>query len=454
MKRPHEHWTGRIGFGLATMATAVGLGAIWKFPYEVGANGGGIFLLLYLVALATIVAPLMLAELAIGRRGRFDAVKSMARVAEAAGASRIWSVVGGIGVVTCGLILSYYSVVSGWTIAYAFDPRAGLARDLVQSRHYFEVLLAHPVRMAVLHGLFMLIIASIVARGVSAGIERATRILMPGMIGLIVALALYALLSVDARPALKFLFVPNFTTFSARAAIEAVGLAFFSIGVGFGTYMTYAAYTDARMDFVEVAIVTLVADTAVSLLAAIAIFPLVFSRGVDPAGGPGLAFVILPMAFANLPQGPVVARAFYLCLALAATASAISLLEMPVAYLRRAFGWPRVRATIVAAALIWLAGLITVMAFGPWSAWRPLAGVPGLAGAGLFELVDGFASKVMLPLAGFGLSFFAGWVLPASILAEELGLGRRSALVLSVVLRFLVPMCIVLAAFGALIPKS
>ncbi len=436
------------------MATAIGLGAIWKFPYEVGANGGGIFLLLYLVALATIVAPLMLAELAIGRRGRFDAVKSMVRVAEAAGASRTWSAVGGIGVVTCCLILSYYSVVGGWTIAYALDPSVGLARDLAQSRHHFEELLDRPVRMAVLHGLFMLIIAGIVARGVSAGIERATRILMPGMIVLIVALAFYSLLTVDARATLRFLFVPDFTKFSAHAAIEALGLAFFSIGVGFGTYMTYAAYTDSRMDFLEVALVTLVADTLVSLLAAIAVFPLVFARGMDPAGGPGLAFVILPLAFANVPFGTIAALAFYLCLVVAAIASAISLLEMPVAYLRRAVGWSRLRATIVAASLIWLVGLVTVLAFGPWSAWRPLAGVRVLADAGLFDLLDGFASKVMLPLAGFGLACFAGWVLPASILAEELKIGPRSALFLSAVLRFVVPMCIALAAFGAFVPAD
>lgn len=435
------------------MATAVGLGAIWKFPYEVGANGGGIFLLLYLAALATIVAPLMLAELAIGRRGRFDAVESMARVAEAAGASRTWSAVGGIGVVTCCLILSYYSVVSGWTIAYALDPGVGSARDLAQSRHHFEELLAQPVRAAVLHGLFMLIISSIVARGVSAGIERATRVLMPGMIVLIVALAVYSLLSVDTRATMRFLFVPDFAKFSARAAIEALGLAFFSIGVGFGTYMTYAAYTDTRMDFLQVAIVTLVADTVVSLLAAIAIFPLVFARGMDPADGPGLAFVILPLAFANLPFGTIVALAFYLCLAVAAIASAISLLEMPVAYLRRAFGWSRPRATIVAASAIWLIGLITVMAFGPWSAWRPFAGVLVLADASLFDLVDGFATKVLLPLAGLGLAGFAGWVLPTSVLAEELRLGRRPARLLSAVLRLVVPLCIALAAFGAFLPE-
>lgn len=453
MARAREHWTGRVGFILATVGSAVGLGSIWKFPYELGANGGGAFLLFYLLGLALVVAPLMLAEMAIGRRGGLDAVASISQVARGAGASLHWSAVGGLGVLTSCAILTYYSVIGGWAIAYASDLGGGVAAgaDLAAVRRQFEDLLSQPLRVALLHTLFMLVISLIVARGIAAGIETALKVMMPAMLLLIAGLAVYAMISGDWMRGLAFLFVPDFSRLTPRVAMEALGLGFFSIGVGLACLMTYAAYADRTIDLVQAAVATLVADTVISLAAGMAVFPLVFAHGLDPADGPGLVFVVLPLAFSDMPYGRAASLAFFACLTVAAIASAVSLLEMPVAYLRRVCGWSRGRSTATAAAVCWIGGLATVLSFGPWAAWRPLAGINGLGDASLFDLIDGAASNVMLPASGLGLALFAGWVLPSMVLSKELRLDQRWTRWLSFTLRFIVPACIVMAALAPLL---
>jgi neurotransmitter:Na+ symporter, NSS family len=369
MPEPSDRWSGRVGFILATIASAVGLGSIWKFPYEAGANGGGAFLLFYVLGLALVVAPLMLAEMVIGRRGRVDASLSMSTLAATNGASRRWGIVGGLGVVVSSLILSYYSVIGGWALAYTVEAATGglTAGDAASAQAHFDSFLAATGRTLGYHTLFMSIIAMIVARGIAGGIEVAVRLLMPVMVVLIVALCVYSMIAGDAVAAMRFLFIPDFSRVSPRLVLEALGLGFFSIGVGYATLMTYAAYADRRIDLRQAALVTLVGDTAISLLSGLAVFPLVFAHGLDPSSGPGLVFVTLPLAFADMRFGREVAVAFFACLGTAAVASAISMLEMPVAFLRRRFVWSRPFATAVAGAACWLAGLASVFSFGPWS---------------------------------------------------------------------------------------
>ena len=448
MAEPQDRWSGRVGFILATIASAVGLGSIWKFPYEVGANGGGAFLFFYVLGLALVVAPLMLAEMAIGRRGQADAALSMSTLAAGNGASRRWGIVGGLGVITSSLILSYYSVIGGWAIAYAVEAAAdGLATGgAAAAQARFDSLLGSTTRPLGYHTLFMSIIALIVARGIAGGIEVAVKLLMPVMVVLIVVLCIYSLIAGDATAAVRFLFVPDFDRLSPRLALEALGLGFFSIGVGYATLMTYTAYADRRIDLRQAALVTLLGDTAVSLLSGLTVFSLVFAHKLDPGSGPGLVFVTLPLAFAEMRFGREAAVAFFACLGTAALASAISMLEMPVAFLRRRFGWSRPAATALAGTACWLVGLATVLSFGPWSGWRPLAAFGVLAGTGLFDLIDGFASNVLLPTAGLGISLFAGWILPRHTLAEELGLGARASHGLAFLMRYVVPAFIVLAA--------
>jgi NSS family neurotransmitter:Na+ symporter len=422
-----ESWSGRAGFILAAIGSAVGLGSIWKFPYEVGANGGAAFVLCYLAGLLIAVVPLMFAEFAIGRRGGGDAAASIAALAAAHGAARAWSWVGVLGVASGALILSFYSVIGGWTIAYTVDAR----------RDYAE-LLASPGRMIAYHALFLALAAAIVARGVGRGIEAATRVLMPLLALLMVALAAYSMVYGDVRATLRFLFRLDFAGFSARAALEALGLGFFSIGVGMGVMITYAAYAGKAIDLRQAAVWSIVADTALSLAAGFAVFPVVFANALDPASGPGLMFVTLPLAFARMPLGTLAAAAFFVLLFVAALASAVSMLELAVALVARRCGWSRVKASAGVSAACFVAGLATVFSFNRWAHWRPTA----------FEALDYLTSNVLLPAGGFALALFAGWALPRALLAEELSLGPRGAALLRAMLRWVTPALIALVSLA------
>jgi len=422
-----DAWSGRAGFILAAIGSAVGLGSIWKFPYEVGANGGAAFVLFYLLGLALVVVPLMLAEFAIGRRGGGDAASSIERLAAAHGARRAWMWVGVLGVLAGALILSYYSVIGGWTIAYAIDP----ARD-------YAALLASPARMIGYHALFLGLAAAIVARGVGRGIEAASKVLMPLLAVLMLALAAYGVIEGDAAATLRFLFRLDLSGFTARAALEALGLGFFSIGVGFGLMITYAAYARPDIDLRQAALLSVGADTAISLCAGLAVFPLVFANGLDPASGPGLVFVTLPIAFARMPFGAVAAVAFFSLLFVAALASAISMLELAVALLMKRFAWRRSPAAAAVAGACFIAGLASVFSFNLWSHWTPSA----------FDLLDDFTSNVMLPAGGLALALFAGWALPRAFLVDELRMTARRGAVLHWLLRWLTPALIAAAAIA------
>ena len=449
MTAGRDSWTGRVGFILATIGSAVGIGSIWKFPYEVGSNGGAGFVLFYLLGLVLIVVPLMLAEFAIGRRGGADAIRSLALVARASDASPLWAGLGLLGAATGFLVLSFYSVIGGWTICYAVDTlRFGLpGGDPHASQARFDALLAEPAWMATCHAVFMVMTGAIVARGIARGIEAACKVLMPVLMVLIVGLAAYSVIEGDLGATLRFLFGLRLDTFTSRAALEALGLGFFSIGVGFALMTTYAAYAGRDIDLREVALVTVVGDTAISLLSGFAVFPIVFANGLDPSSGPGLIFVTLPLAFSRMPAGVLAAIGFYLLLLVAALASAISMLELVAAPLARK-GWSRGSATMLSSLTMWALGLVTVLSFNVWSDWHPLAAVPGLGHANWFEAIDHLTSNVMLPLGGFGLTLFAGWITPNRLLREELGLEREALAVLRVLLRYVVPLAILAVALA------
>jgi NSS family neurotransmitter:Na+ symporter len=422
-----EAWSGRAGFILAAIGSAVGLGSIWKFPYEVGANGGAAFVVFYLAGLLVAVVPLMFAEFAIGRRGRGDAAASIAALAAAYGARPGWRWAGALGVLTGLLVLSFYSVIGGWTLAYAIDP----ARS-------YQGLLASPARMIAYHALFLAATVAIVARGVGRGIEATAKVLMPLLVLLMIALASYSAFYGDLAATVRFLFKLDASAFTARAALDALGLGFFSIGVGFGLMITYAAYAGKDIDLRQAAVWSIAADTAISLLAGFAVFPVVFANALDPASGPGLVFVTLPLAFARMPFGALAAAAFFVLLFVAALASAVSMLELAVAPVTRTFGCSRARASLGVAAACFAAGLATVFSFNLWSHWKPTA----------FEALDHLTSNVLLPISGFAMALFAGWALPKTVLAEELRMTRRGAALLRGLLRWLTPALIATTALA------
>jgi neurotransmitter:Na+ symporter, NSS family len=318
----------------------------------------------------------------------------------------------------------------------------------VQAR--FDGLLAAPVTMAAYHLVFMVVVAFIVARGISGGIEAACKILMPALIGLVIALGLFSMTQGDPMATLRFLFRLEPAQITLRVALDALGLGFFSIGVGFSMMITYAAYAGAEIDLRQVAIVTILGDTAVSMAAGLAVFPMVFAEGLDPAAGPGLMFVTLPLAFAKIPGGTFAAVGFFVLLVVAGIASGISMLEMPVALLTRR-GWSRRDAVVAAATACWSCGLPVVLLFNHWAHWYPLAAVPIFAKATVFDVLDHVTSNMMLPLGGIALALFAGWTQPTRLFVEELGIGPRAARLLRFLLRYLVPACVaVLALFPLL----
>ena len=436
-------WSGGFGFVLATIGSAIGLGSVWKFPYEAGANGGANFVIPYLLGLALVVMPLLLAEFVVGRAGRGDAVKSIETVADRVGASPAWGLIGFLGILTGFLILSFYAVIGGWTLAYAFDAvlSGPPGTTAAQTQQQFDALLSSPLRILAFHLVFIAMAASVVAAGVERGIETASRILMPCLLATVAMLAGLSLIVGDWRAALTFLFGFDIDRIDPKAWLDALGLGFFSIGVGLGSMITYAAYVGEEIDLKRTAVLTMVGDTMVSLLAGLAIFPLVFRFGLDPAGGPGLMFVTLPLAFAQMPFGGGVGLAFYLLLAMSALASAISLLELSVAWLS-ARGWSRRVSAAVAGVACAIAGVPTILSFNLWSGWKPLSPFPAFANTTFFELIDFATSNVMLPVTGFALSIFVGWAVPATTLGQELGLSGLALRILSALLRLGVPLLV------------
>jgi neurotransmitter:Na+ symporter, NSS family len=450
MNRSPETWQSRSGFILATIGSAVGIGSIWKFPYEVGTNGGGAFVLVYALGLVLVVVPLMFAEFAIGRRGGADCATSMARVASTEHASPHWQHVGWLGAATCFLILSFYAVIGGWTLAYAIETSLhGLPpADANAVRAEFDALLASPARMLAYHALFMAAVAAVVMRGVRSGIETAAKILMPLLALLMIGLAAYSMIEGDAARTLRFLFVPDMARLTARGVLDALGLGFFSIGVGLGLMITYAGYSNTSINLKTVAILSVLADSAISLLAGLAVFPIVFANHLDPASGPGLVFVSLPLAFAKMPFGSVAAVAFFVLLFVAALASAISMLEGVVALLVQRQEWPRRRAAWIAAVGCFVAGIATVLSFNHWSNWYPLARFDSFATATVYDLIDFLTSNVLLPLGGLGIAVFVAWSTSDRLLREELRLRDHGARLLRWLLRYIAPAAIVVVTLA------
>jgi NSS family neurotransmitter:Na+ symporter len=451
MSAAAERWSGRGAFILASVGAAVGLGSIWKFPYEVGSNGGAGFVLFYLAGLALVVVPLMLVEFAVGRRGGADAASSVAAVAAEHGRSRAWGAIGALGAITSWLILSFYAVIGGWTVAYGVETAlAGLpdaSPSSVQGR--FDELLASPARLIACQLVFLAATCAVVARGVKRGIEAASNVLMPVLIVLMAVLCGYALLHGDAAAAARFMFSFDASKLSAAAALDALGLGFFSIGVGFGVLITYAAYADPQVRLAQAAVVTVVADTSISFLAGFIVFPILFAAGLDPAGGPGLVFVAVPLAFAGMPLGTIAAVAFFVLLFVAALASAISMLEIGVGIVIRRPGWTRAMASVSLGAGCFVVGLGTVLSFNHWADWYPLGAIERFRAATVFDLLDYGTSNLLLPAAGLALSVFAGWAIPHHALAAELKLGPTQAALLRATLRYVAPVGIAGATLAA-----
>ena len=419
-----EVWSSAAMFILAAIGGAVGFGSIWRFPYLIGTNGGPAFVIIYIGLLIAITIPLMMAETLMGRRGKASAPVSMSRLAAEIGASPWWTIVGWLGVLGAFLIMTYYSMIGGWVLAYVpssiTQGFAGQTREDFQAA--FDALMANPGRMIFWHTAFIGVTAVIVGRGINAGIERAVGFLMPALVIMLVIITVYALIIGDAANGLAFMFVPDFSKVTWELVLVALGQAFFSIGVGMGMMFTYGAYLDSDVSIGKACVTIVVADTIVSILSGLAIFPIVFGYGLDPAAGLGLVFVTLPLAFGQMPAGAFMGTGFFVLLFFAGLASAIALTEVPVAWLRERAGWTRVGATALVSFLIWAIGLLSVFSFNELKDFHPLNGIDRYATATLYDIIDDFSANFVLVVDAILIAAFVGFWMKKETLLQELGM--------------------------------
>ncbi|WP_119292118.1 sodium-dependent transporter [Azohydromonas sediminis] len=393
-----EHWRSGVGFVLATLGAAVGIGNVWRFSYVAGEHGGGAFLIVYVLFVAAVGLPLMLAEFALGHAAQRGPEAAFAAVAP----RRAWRRAGLPGIAVATLILAYYAVIAGWTLKFFVVYLLG-GTGLSDASVAFEAFLASPQPVA-WQAAVMAACVAIVGAGVQRGIEAATTWLMPLLALVLVVLAGYSLSLPGARDGLAFVFAPDWNALArADVYLAAMGQAFFSLGLACGVMVTYGGYLPRGRALLRPAVAIVAGDTGFAVVAGVMVFPAVFSFGLDPAAGPALAFVTMPQVFAQMPFGRVFGAAFFGLLAVAALTSAISLLEVVVAFVVDRGRTRRPRAALAAGAAIFVLGLPAALSFG----W--LGGVR-IAGLGVLDAMDFVASNVLMPLNGLLIAAFVGWV--------------------------------------------
>jgi len=449
-----EQWGSQWGFMLAAMGSAIGLANMWRFPYSVGVNGGGAFVLVYLGAVLTLALPLLMAELLVGRRGQATPTLSINRVAAESHGSLAWKAMGYGGIVAAILVFGFYSVVGGWALSYVVMTGRGSLQGLsaVQLQASFDQLSASPGLMLLAYTVFLGSVVVISSFGIKQGVERTVKLLMPALLVMLLAMVVYSAVTGDFARAVSFLFTPDFSTLTPSVVLDAFGQAFFSISVGLTNLMAYGAYMNRKTSIPGSSAIIVGADTLVALLAGLAIFPIIFAHGLEPSGGPGLVFMSLPIVFGSVPGGVVLGSLFFLLLSFAALTSALCMLEAPVSWLVDQWRWSRRPATLIVGGLVWSLGLLCVFSFSLLAGVRPLGGIEYFANMTFFDLFDFIVTRLLSPIIGACIALFVGWVVTSNVSAEELGIRPESFAyrlwLLS--LRFLVPVVLACLCYSLL----
>ncbi len=410
-----EHFGSRFAVIAAMAGSAVGLGNIWRFPYILGENGGAAFILVYIAASLILVLPIFYAESIIGRRARSDTYGAMKKLAP----GTHWHWVGLLTVISPLLLLSYYSVVGGWSVEYLFKSLSFSFTDVPAEEipGFFGHFISSPWQPVLTHTAFMAMVTGIVLGGVKKGIEKFSKVAMPLLFVLILVIMVYSLTLPGAFKGVEYLVKPDFSRLTADACAAALGQAFFSLSLGVGTILTYSSYVKKEENLLVSGLGTAVSDLLFALIAAFAVMPAVFAAGIQPGGGPGLVFETLPFIFHKMGEGmPVVttliSAVFFVAILAAALTSAISMLEVGVTFLADEKGMPRRRATLLLAFLCWAVGILCSLSFGP------LADVKVL-GLSFFDFLDGLCSDWLLPLGGLVFTLFVGWKLSKADVRDE-----------------------------------
>ncbi len=410
-----EQWGSRLGFVLAAAGSAVGLGNIWKFPYMTGQNGGGAFLIIYLALVFTIGLSVMLAEFAVGRAAQRNPIGAFAVLK-----GKLWPIVGVLAVLAAFFILSFYSVVAGWTIAYIVKMASGaLVGGADELGAAFGGFISDPVQPIIYHALFMGLTIAVVLGGVHDGIERACKVLMPLLFILLLVLIGRAVTLPGAEKGLEFFLMPDFSKVTADTFNGALSQAFFSLSIGMGAMITYGSYLNKKENLGKSAIWVTSLDSGVAVLAGLLILPAVFAFGFDPAAGPGLTFITLPAVFAQMPGGTFFGVLFFFLLTIAALTSAVSLLQPIVSYFSDEKGWNPKIAAVVAGVTIFVLGIPSSLSLGVWSDFHIIGE------KGFLDSMDYVASNILLPVGGILISIFVGWVMADKMKEEVTNNGEK-----------------------------
>ncbi|MDN3554824.1 sodium-dependent transporter [Halomonas maura] len=443
--QPRTQWLGRWGFVLAATGSAVGLGNIWKFPYITGEYGGGAFVLVYLACILAVGVPVMMTEIAFGRRGRGSPIDAIRRVAGEAGASPVWSLLGWMAMLCGFMILSFYVVVAGWSFAYLWKMLSGgLAGSSVdEMAAIFGANNESPLNLGFWSTLVTVATMAIVGKGVQAGIEKSVSWMMPGMVVMLAILIGYGAFSGGFGEALRFLFTFDAGSLSSEGMLAALGHAFFTLSLASGAILTYGSYLPGRASIARTTLSVAVADTVVALMAGLAIFPVIFANGMEPASGPGLIFMSLPLAFQAMPLGTLFGILFFVMLSMAALTSSISMVEATVSWLTDNKGISRRTASWGTGIVLWLISTLAMLSFNLGAEWT-------LAGKHFFDWLDYLTSRWMMPLGGLGMVLLAGFVLKNQAFREELGLSPAWHALWLFMVRYVSPLGILMIFVDAL----
>ena len=409
MKR--DSFGSRFGALVAMAGSAVGLGNLWRFPYLVGENGGAAFIIVYIVFVFLLCLPIFISEFVIGRRSQKNAV---AAFRDLSGGSA-WRWVGLFTIMVPLIVLSYYSVIGGWSVEYLLKSVTfSFTGDASQGAFHsmFTDFVSSTWAPLAVHTVFLLVTTLIVIVGIKDGIEKFSKVMMPLLFFMVVAIAVYSVMLPGASAGLDYLFNPDFSKITGKACAAALGQAFFSLSLGFGTIMTYASYVSKKENILFQSTATAVSDLMFALIAGVAIMPAVFSFGLDPQSGPGLEFETLPFVFGQMPAGGVVAIFFFLALLVAALTSSISMLEVAVAYLVEEKNFSRVWACVLLFAVCWVVGAVCSLSFGPLSDIK-------IDGGNIFDFFDSISSNILMTLGSLMTVLFVGWRLKKTDVYDE-----------------------------------
>ena len=396
---------------MAAIGGAVGLGNIWRFPYITGENGGGAFVLIYLGAVLFVAIPILIAELQLGKRGHKDIVSGTRNVAIAAGKSPRWSLIGWLGMLAAFFVLTYYSVIAGQVLDFVMLSATGSFSGVEPevARLHFDALKNNPPRMILWNTVIMAVTVGIVARGITGGIEKAAKFLMPAFFVMLIGMFFYALVAGDFKSGWDYMFTFDFSKVGPQTVLVAIGQAFFSIGIGFGYMLAYGSYLPQDISIPRTSVIISLADAGVALVAGLVIFPLVFAYGLTPDQGPDLIFRVLPMAFSQMEYGGAVGTVFFVLLTFAALSSAIAIIQPAVSYLEESHGLSVKAASLTAGAVAWFIGLGSIFSYNIWAGHYPLPMFDTFRESNFMGVVDFVTANYMMLVGGILIAVFVGW---------------------------------------------